>query len=43
MLSAFSTAAFPQDWVVGTDIRIVYANNTFEPDEMRAIIERELE
>ena len=43
MLSAFSTAAFPQDWVVGTDGRIVYANNTFEPDEMRAIIERELE
>jgi hypothetical protein len=43
LLSAFSTAAFPQDSVVGTDGRIVYANNTFEPDEMRAIIEQELE
>lgn len=42
MFSAFSTAAFPQDWVIGTDGRIVYGNNTFEPDEMRAVIEREL-
>ncbi len=42
MSSAFSTAAYPQDWVVGTDGRIVYANNIFEPDEMAAVIEREL-
>jgi peroxiredoxin len=43
MTTAFMTTAFPQDWVVGTDGRIVYANNAFEPDEMRIVIERELE
>ena len=42
MFSAFPSAAYPQDWVVGTDGRIVYANNIFEPDEIRAVIEREL-
>ena len=41
--SAFPTAAYPQDWIVGPDGRIVYANNGFEPDEMRFVLERYLE
>ena len=40
---AFPSAAFPQDWVVGADGTLVYANNGFEADEMQAAIERELE
>jgi len=39
MVSAFSTAAYPQDWIVGPDGRIAYANNAFEPDEMRLILD----
>ena len=42
MALAFSSAAYPQDWIVGTDGRVAYANPAFEPDEMRAVIEREL-
>jgi len=38
----FPTGAYPQDWVIGTDGIIVYANNTFEVDEMTAVIEAEL-
>ena len=40
--SAFPTAAYPQDWIVGPDGRIVYANNGFEPDEMRFVIEQSM-
>jgi len=40
--TAFMSAAYPQDWIVGVDGKIAYANNAFEPDEMRAVIEREL-
>ena len=43
MTSAFPTAAYPQDWIVGADGRIVYANNAYEPSEIRAVIEREIE
>ena len=39
---AFPSAAYPQDWVIGVDGTIVYANNGFEADEMQAAIEREL-
>ena len=39
---AFPSAAFPQDWVIGTDGNIVYGNNHFELDEMIAAIESEL-
>jgi len=41
--SAFPTAAYPQDWIVGPDGRIVYANNGFEPDEMRFVLDQFLE
>lgn len=42
MASAFKSAAFPQDWIVGPDGRIVYENNGFEPDEMRFVLDQVL-
>jgi hypothetical protein len=39
---AFPSAAFPQDWIVGPDGRIIYENNGFEPDEMRYVLEQAL-
>ena len=41
--SAFPTGAYPQVWIVGPDGRIVYANNGFEPDEMRFVLDQFLE
>ena len=40
--SAFPTAAYPQDWVIGTDGRVAYVNNGYEPDEIAAVVEQEL-
>ena len=40
---AFPTAAFPQDWVIGVDGTVVYANNGFELDAMVTAIEGELD
>jgi hypothetical protein len=40
---AFPSAAFPQDWVIGTDGTIVYGNNGFELDAMITAIEGELD
>ena len=40
--SAFPSAAFPQDWVVGNDGRIIYANNGFELDAMVTAVESQL-
>lgn len=39
---AFPSAAYPQDWVVGTDGVVVYANNGFELDAMVTAIDNEL-
>ena len=39
---AFPSAAYPQDWVIGTDGVVVYANNGFELDAMVSAIEHEL-
>lgn len=41
-LMAFPSAAYPQDWIVGTDGRVVYVNNAFELSEMVTVIEAEL-
>lgn len=40
---AFPSAAYPQDWVIGTDGTVVYMNNGFEPDAMITAIENELD
>ena len=39
---AFVTAAFPQDWIIGSDGTIQYFNNRFEYEAMVEVIEREL-
>ena len=40
--SAFPTAAYPQDWIVGVDGTIQYVNNAYDPAAMTAVIEAEL-
>lgn len=39
---AFPDTIYPQQWLVGADGRVVYANNGYEPDELVAAIERAL-
>jgi peroxiredoxin len=39
---AFESAAYPQDWVIGTDGVIIYRNNGFELDAMITAIESQL-
>lgn len=39
---AFPTAAYPQDWIIGTDGTIQYYNNRYEYEMMIEVIEREL-
>lgn len=39
---AFPSAAYPQDWVIGTDGRIAYVNNGFELAAMETVLENEL-
>jgi len=38
----FPTGAYPQDWIVGTDGRVVYQNNRWDLQAMEAAIEGEL-
>ena len=40
--SAFATAAYPQDWIIGREGDVVYANNGFELDAMVSVLEAEL-
>ena len=40
--AAFESAAFPQDWVVGSDGRILYVNNVYDPEAIREVIEADL-
>ena len=39
---AFSGTTYPQHWLIGSDGRIVYASNTYDPDQLATLIEREL-
>ena len=41
-LMAFPSAAYPQDWVIGKDGRVIYMNNHFQLDAMVAAIESQL-
>ena len=41
-LPAFPSAAYPQDWVIGTDGTVVYVNNGFELDAIQTAIDNEL-
>jgi peroxiredoxin len=40
--SAFPTAAFPHEYVIGVDGTIVYYNNRFEYDQVVEVLEAEL-
>jgi len=40
---AFDSTIYPQHWLIGADGRIIYASNTYDPDQLIALIERELE
>ncbi len=37
--TAFPSAAYPQDWLVDPNGLVAYANNTYEPDEIRALLD----
>jgi peroxiredoxin len=39
---AFPSAAYPQDWIVGNEGRIIYQNNHFELNAMIHAIESQL-
>ncbi len=39
---AFPTGAYPQEWIVGTDGRIAYVNNTFEVDAVVEVLDAQL-
>ena len=40
---AFPSAAYPQDWVIGTGGTVIYMNNGFELDAMISAIQGELD
>jgi len=42
-MSAFPSAAYPQDWIVDGEGTVVYMNNAFDVDAMEAALERALE
>lgn len=35
-------SVYPKDWIVGVDGRIVYANNTYDSEEIMAVLDAEL-
>ncbi len=38
---AFTTAAYPQDWIIGVDGTVIYMSNSFELDGMLTAIDGE--
>ncbi len=40
--SAFESTVYPQDWIIGSDGRVAYVNNGYDPEAMIAVIEAEL-
>ncbi len=40
--AAFPSAAYPQQWVIGTDGNIAWSKNEYDVGELRAVIEAEL-
>ncbi len=35
-------AAYPEDWIIGSDGRVAYVNNIYDIDAMKAVIEQDL-
>ena len=42
MQTAFQGTIYPQDWIVGADGRVAYANSGYEPETMITLVEEEL-
>jgi len=42
MSMGLPTAAYPQDWIVGSDGKVAYINNHYEPAQIISVIESEL-
>ena len=40
--SAFPTAAYPQDWIIGNDGVVIYQNNGFELSAMKTALDAAL-
>ncbi len=40
--SAFPSAAYPKDFIVGVDGTVIYVNNRYEFDSMAAALDQEL-
>jgi peroxiredoxin len=38
-----TNSVYPQDYIIGVDGTVVYVNTKYEPDEMIAVIETELQ
>ena len=43
LATAFPSAAFPRQFVVGVDGTVVYVNNRYEADSLIAVLEAELD
>ena len=39
---AFPSTRYPQDWIIGADGRVKYVGNTYDPEQMAAILDEEL-
>ena len=40
--TAFGGTIYPQDWIIGSDGRVAYIHNGYDPEAMHAILEAEL-
>jgi hypothetical protein len=41
--AAFDGANYPQNWIIGSDGRIAYVANIYDPEAIRAVLDAELE
>ncbi|MDP6931365.1 MAG: redoxin domain-containing protein [Myxococcota bacterium] len=42
MQNAFGGTLYPEDWIVGVDGTVVYLNNGYDADAIRAVLDAEL-
>lgn len=38
-----TNSVYPQDWIIGVDGTVAYVSTSYQPEEMRAIVESELQ
>ena len=39
---AEASSVYPQDWLIGSDGRVVYVSRSYEPEVLRELVEHEL-